>query len=285
MGPDWYGLREEFATEQQIYAHFGNVDDNPHARTIRDALCKVVQNVLFLPLDGGFVPRISAQKTFIYESLSASEREAFNRIYEDFYYYRHNEFWGAEAMKKLPALVEATQMLCCAEDLGMVPACVAPVMSRLRILSLEIQSMPKDFGVRFGRLENNPYMSVVTIFTHDMPTLRMWWQEDEERRQQYFNEMLQKDGRAPETMPGWLCEEVVARHLFSPSMLCLISLQDWLSMDEELRSDNIEQERINIPADPNHYWRYRMHLTIEQLMQAEVFNNKIRMMIDRSGRA
>ncbi|MBR6699271.1 MAG: 4-alpha-glucanotransferase, partial [Bacteroidaceae bacterium] len=74
------------------------------------------------------------------------------------------------------------------------------------------------------------------------------------------------------------------RHLFSPSMLCLISLQDWLSMDEELRSDNIEQERINIPADPNHYWRYRMHLTIEQLMQAEVFNDKIRMMIERGGR-
>ncbi|MEE1287917.1 MAG: 4-alpha-glucanotransferase [Bacteroidaceae bacterium] len=285
QGPDWYSLREEFATERQIYGHFGNVDGNPRAQAIRDALCKIVQNVLFLPLEGGFVPRISAQKTYIYESLSASEREAFNRIYEDFYYYRHNDFWGAEAMKKLPALVEATQMLCCAEDLGMVPACVAPVMSRLRILSLEIQAMPKDFGVRFGRLENNPYMSVVTIFTHDMPTLRLWWQEDEERRQQYFNEMLQKDGRAPEVMPGWLCEEVVARHLFSPSMLCLISLQDWLSMDEELRSDNIEQERINVPANPHHYWRYRMHLTIEQLMQADAFNDKIRMMIERGGRA
>ena len=145
--------------------------------------------------------------------------------------------------------------------------------------------MPKDFGVRFGRLENNPYMSVVTILTHDMPTLRLWWQEDEERRQHYYNEMLQKDGRAPKEMPGWLCEEVIARHLFSPSMLCLISLQDWLSMDENLRSDNIGQERINIPSNPHHYWRYRMHLTIEQLMQAEEFNNKIRMMIDRGGRA
>ena len=284
MGPDWYCLRSGFRTEQQIYEHFGNIDDDPHALAIRAALCKLVQNVLFIPLGEGFVPRISAQKTYIYESLSSAEREVFNRIYDDFYYYRHNAFWGEEAMKKLPALVEATPMLCCAEDLGMVPACVTPVMSRLRILSLEIQAMPKDFGLRFGRLENNPYMSVVTIFTHDMPTLRLWWQEDAERRQQYYNEMLQKDGRAPEVMPGWLCEEVVARHLFSPSMLCLISLQDWLSMDESLRSDNIEQERINIPANPRHYWRYRMHLTIEQLMQADAFNDKVRMMIERGGR-
>ena len=285
MGPDWYRLREEFVTESQIHEHFGNVDDNPKAKAMRDALCKLVQNVLFLPLGEGFVPRISAQKTYIYETLSSAEREAFNRLYENFYYYRHNDFWGAEALKKLPALVEATQMLCCAEDLGMVPACVAPVMSQLRILSLEIQAMPKEYGVRFGRLENNPYMSVVTIFTHDMPTLRLWWQEDAERRQHYFNEMLQKDGRAPEVMPGWLCEEVVARHLFSPSMLCLISLQDWLSMDEALRSDSIEQERINDPANANHYWRYRMHLTIEQLMEAVEFNGKIKMLIDRSGRA
>lgn len=285
IGPDWYRLREEFTTEGSIYGHFGYVDDNPRAKNMRDALCKLVQNVLFLPLGDGFVPRISAHKTYIYESLSSAEREAFNRLYDNFYYYRHNDFWGAEALKKLPALVEATQMLCCAEDLGMVPACVTPVMNQLRILSLEIQAMPKDSAVRFGRLENNPYRSVVTIFTHDMPTLRLWWQEDAERRQQFFNEMLQKDGRAPEVMPGWLCEEVVARHLFSPSMLCLISLQDWLSMDEALRSDDIEQERINVPSNANHYWRYRMHLNIEQLMEAEEFNSKIRMMIDRSGRA
>jgi 4-alpha-glucanotransferase len=278
-------MKEDFQTEEQIHSHFGNVDDNPHAHQMRDALCKLVQNVLFLPLGEGFVPRISVHNTYIYKSLTSAEQEAFSRIYDDFYYHRHNEFWGAEAMKKLPALVEATQMLCCAEDLGMVPACVAPVMNQLRILSLEIQTMPKGYGIRFAHLENNPYMSVVTIFTHDMPTLRLWWQEDEERRQAFYNEMLQKDGRAPESMPGWLCEEVIARHLFTPSMLCLISLQDWLSMDEELRSENIEQERINVPANPNHYWRYRMHLGIEQLMQADAFNDKIRMMIERGGRS
>lgn len=287
MGPDWYALRPEFRTEQQIHAHFGNVDGDAHvrARSVRDVLCQLVRNVLFIPMGDGFVPRISAQKTYTYETLSSAERDAFNRLYEDFYYRRHNDFWAAEAMKKLPDLVECTRMLCCAEDLGMVPACVAPVMNQLRILSLEIQTMPKEYGVSFGHLENYPYMSVATIFTHDMPTLRLWWQENQEKRQQFYNEMLQKDGRAPEVMPGWLCEEMVSRHLFSPSMLCLISLQDWLSMDEGLRADDIEMERINVPSNPHHYWRYRMHLTIEDLLAARDFNDRIGRIIRRSGRA
>ncbi len=283
IGPDWYVLRPQYTTEQQVYAHFAQCPEGA-SNEIKTILCKLIQNVLFLPLGEGFMPRISAQKTYTYSTLSGAEQEAFDRLYEHFYYHRHNDFWGGEAMKKLPALVESTPMLCCAEDLGMVPACVEGVMQQLRVLSLEIQTMPKGFGLRFAQLEHNPYMSVATIFTHDMPTLRLWWSEDAERRQQFYNEALQKDGRAPEQMPGWLCEEVLARHLFSPSMLCLISLQDWLSMDETLRTDDLEGERINIPANPHHYWRYRMHLSIEDLMQAEEFNAKIRSMIERGGR-
>ena len=187
-------------------------------------------------------------------------------------------------MQKLPILVDATQMLVCAEDLGMVPECVPWVMNDLHILTLEIQTMPKKYGIRFGRLEENPYPSVATIFTHDMPTLRGWWEEDQERAQQYFNEILQKDGTAPTVMPAWLCEEVVARHLYSPSMLCLVSWQDWLSMDEKLRYPDVNFERINIPSDPHNYWRYRMHMTLESLMQCDALNQKIRSMIERSDR-
>ena len=231
-----------------------------------------------------YIPRICANRTFVYRLLQEDDRKAFDSIYEDFYFHRHNDFWASEAMKRLPALVEATGMLCCAEDLGMVPSCVGPVMQALGILSLEIQTMPKEFGIRFARLENNPYRSVATIFTHDMPTLRMWWEENAGRSQEYYNQILQIDGRAPKQMPGWLCKEVIARHLFSPSMLCLISLQDWLAMDEELRAADPMTERINIPADPQHYWRYRMHLDIEQLMDASDFNNNVREMIERSGR-
>ena len=229
-------------------------------------------------------PRIAIQFQEAYERLSDGEKDAFNRLYDDYFYRRNNQFWYNEAMKKLPRLTQATRMLVCAEDLGMVPDCVPWVMNELRILSLEIQSMPKDPTVRFGQLQRNPYRSVCTISTHDMPTLRQWWDEDEERAQDYFNNELHYSGEAPHPMPGWLCKEVVARHLMSPSMLCLLSLQDWLSIDETLRLPDENAERINIPANPRHYWRYRMHLTIEQLLQADDFNREVMILIKQGSR-
>jgi 4-alpha-glucanotransferase len=188
-------------------------------------------------------------------------------------------------MKKLPRLTQATRMLCCAEDLGMVPECVPWVMNQLCILTLEIQSMPKEPNLLFGKLSHNPYRSVCTISTHDMPTLRQWWDEDEERTQQYYSISLRRaDGIAPHPMPGWLAKDIISRNLTSPSMLCLLSLQDWLAIDEKLRLPDPNAERINIPVNPRHYWRYRMHLTIEQLMQADDFNSEIVELIMNSGR-
>ena len=229
-------------------------------------------------------PRISVQKTEAFQRLSAWEKEAFQRLYDDYFYRRNNQFWYREAMKKLPRLVQATRMLVCAEDLGMVPDCVQWVMNELRILSLELQSMPKDPSVRFGVLERNPYRSVCTISSHDTPTLRMWWDEDYERAQTYYNQVLWKDGPAPHPMPGWLARDIIANHLASPSMVCVIALQDWLAIDEHLRLADANAERVNIPANPKHYWRYRMHLNVEDLIGCEGFSNGIAQMVTLSGR-
>ncbi len=229
-------------------------------------------------------PRIAVQFTEDYEKLDEGEKYNFNRLYNDYFYRRNNQFWYNEAMKKLPRLTQATRMLCCAEDLGMVPDCVPWVMNELRILSLEIQTMPKDPKLRFGKLKRNPYRSVCTFSTHDMPTLRQWWDEDEEQTQAYYNGPLRRGGEAPHPLPGWLAKDIVSRQLTSPSMLCLLSLQDWLSIDEKLRLPDANAERINIPANPRHYWRYRMHLTIEQLLECDDFNDEIKTLITQSGR-
>ena len=234
--------------------------------------------------DDRWHPRISVQYQEVYQQLPEEQKFCFNRLYNDYFYRRNNQFWYQEAMKKLPMLTQATRMLVCAEDLGMVPDCVPWVMNELRILSLEIQSMPKAAGIRFGHLSHNPYRSVCTISTHDMPTLRQWWDEDEARTQDYYNTMLHRSGEAPHPLPGWLAKDIVSRHLTSPSMLCLLSLQDWLSIDEHLRLPDQNAERINIPVNPRHYWRYRMHLTIEQLLAADDYNQEISTLIVQSGR-
>ena len=282
-----YDLKEEFSTQRKVKAYFEN-SSKKNASFLRDGLYRLINNVLFIADDQNpdmLHPRISVQTDSVFQSLSSDEQQAFNKLYEDYFYHRHNDFWYVHAMKKLPILVQSTRMLVCAEDLGMVPACVAPVLDNLKILSLEIQTMPKTFGQTFARLSDNPYRSVATIFTHDMPTLRLWWQEDYQRAQRYYNQVLQHQGFAPEQITGELCEEVIARHLACPSMLCLISLQDWLSIDEALRFSDIEAERINVPANPKNYWGYRMHLNIEDLIANTEFSSRIRRLIANSGRS
>lgn len=281
-----YQMKPEVDTQRKVEALFADVTDEKEL-WLRDGLYALISDVLFVrdhTNPGVFHPRISAQLDFIYESLYDNDKAAFNRLYNDYFYRRNNQFWYQEAMKKLPKLVQATRMLVCAEDLGMMPDCVPWVMDELKILSLELQCMPKDPSVKFGHLSRNPYRSVCTISSHDMPTLRMWWDENVQRTQEYYNTMLYRQGPAPHPLPGWLASDIISRHLTSPSMLCILSIQDWLATDEALRLPDADAERINIPANPKHYWRYRMHLNIEDLAADKRFVQNITEMISQSGR-
>ena len=138
--------------------------------------------------------------------------------------------------------------------------------------------------MKFGHLSRFPYRSVCTISSHDMPTLRMWWDENISRTQEYFNTMLHREGPAPHPLPGWLAKDIISRHLTSPSMLCILSIQDWLSIDEKLRLPDADAERINIPANPKHYWRYRMHVGLEELMANKEFVGQLAELVSHSGR-
>lgn len=281
-----YKMKPQFDTQKKIQKLFENVTDTQELN-FRDGLYALISDVLFVRDRSDrnkFHPRISAQFDFIYESLYDNDKGAFNRLYNDYYYRRNNQFWYSEAMKKLPVLVQATRMLACAEDLGMVPDCVSWVMNQLRILSLEIQSMPKDPHVRFGHLSSNPYRSVCTFSTHDMSTMRQWWDEDWNRTQEYYNSMLYHQGPAPHPLPGWLARDILSCQLTSPSMLCVLSIQDWMAMDEQLRLADADRERINVPAIVPYYWRYRMHVNIEDLINSESFAQNIKDLVLESGR-
>ena len=283
---DIYEMRSEFDTQSKVEAYFAERKDE-ESRNICEGLYTLISNVLFVPdrkHPSMYHPRIAVQNDFIFEVLSPEEKEVFNRLYNHYYYQRHNQFWYQEAMKKLPILTQSTSMLVCSEDLGMVPDCVPWVMEQLQILSLEIQRMPKNPQHEFGHVWEYPYRSVCTISTHDMATLRGWWEEDYEQTCRYYNQVLGHWGEVPTAAPGWVCEEIVRNHLECPSLLCILSFQDWLSMDEEIRYPNVDAERINVPANPRHYWRYRMHLTLEELMKSNKFNEKMKEMIDAAGR-
>ena len=206
-------------------------------------------------------------------------------LYIDFFYRRHNEFWKHNAMGKLSALLGSTNMLACGEDLGMIPACVPEVMQRLNILSLEIQRMPKDPAQTFADPAHYPYGCVCTTSTHDMSPIRAWWEEDRALSQRFYNEALGCGGAAPYFCEPWVCRRIVEQHLWSPAMLVILPLQDWLSISPELRyKGNPADERINVPAIPRYHWDYRMHLSLEELLAAKDFNTDVATLVKSSGR-
>ncbi|MBP5404148.1 MAG: 4-alpha-glucanotransferase [Elusimicrobiaceae bacterium] len=281
-----YRLREEYATQRQVEAAFAGKNSEDDLR-LKHGLYALISNVLFVAdanEPAKYHPRIAALTDGYFKALSEKDQKAFTRLYNDFFFERHNEFWKEEALKKLPGLTQATRMLACAEDLGMIPACVKPVMDKLQLLSLEIQRMPKQLGATFNDIKKYPYLSVATPSTHDMSVLRAWWKEDKMLTQKFYNKVLNQKGPAPEEATTEICTQIIRMHYWSPSMLALIGLQDLTAMDETLRGKDPQAERINVPANPRHYWRYRMPMTLETLANATAFNASIKEMIESGNR-
>lgn len=282
-----YILRKEYQSQYLLESYFGYEEKNQKNSDLKNILFSICNEVLFVKDNSDpykYHPRISLQETYLYKHLSKEQQDKLNSLYDNFYFHRHNEFWKMEAMKKLPTLIHATNMLVCGEDLGMIPSCVPDVMNELQILSLEIQRMPKILGIKYSDLSRLPYLSVCSTSTHDMSPIRLWWTEDKNNTQYYYNQVLHREGDAPKDCTIEVAELILKEHLDSSSMLAIFPIQDWLSISQNLRNPNIANERINIPADPNNYWRYRMNIYIEDLIAEDAFNTSLDKLISISGR-
>ena len=300
LGNGAYELRPAYATQRLISDHFalllekrardGSLTPAERQRleALRDGLMRLCTEVLFLPArnaPGCYSPRVSMELTQSFRDLSPDLRSTLLAISNYYFYERQEPLWEAQAWQKLPALKASTEMLVCGEDLGMVPACVAPTMAALNILSLNVQRMPKDPRDKFFHPSRAPYMSVVTPASHDTSNLRAWWEEDESVRWEFWKDQMGNYASAPPAhLSGALATDIVKMHLYSPAMWAIFPLQDLLAMDESIRLPDCSQERINIPANPKHYWRFRFHLSVDQLMAADSFNNTLRSLITESGR-
>jgi 4-alpha-glucanotransferase len=281
-------LKEEFNTQQKVEQYFLSKEDNEENRNIKQGLFDLISNVILFDAPGAngqkFHFRIDVEKTSSFLHLDWNTRQQLKDLYINYFYRRQDDFWYKEAMKKLPAMRKATNMLVCGEDLGMVPHCVPDVMKQLGLLSLEVQRMPKDPGKEFSHPKDAPYLSVVTPSTHDMSTIRGWWEEDRELTQKFYNNELGMIGEAPRECEPAINQAIVQQHLDSPAMWTIFLLQDILGIDEKIRCANPHEERINIPADPKHFWKYRMHLFLEDLLKAKDFNEQLKELLHISGR-
>lgn len=283
-----YFLKPEFDTQRKVETHFSSLENNAQNNKIKSGLFDLISNVILFEAEGSagreFHFRIAMDSTASFRYLDGHTQYLLRELYINYFYRRQDNFWMKEAMLKLPELKRSTNMLICGEDLGMVPDCVPGVMKELAILSLEIQRMPKDPKRNFFHPKDAPYLSVVTPSTHDMSTIRGWWEQDRAATQLFFNNELGQWGTAPYFCEPWINRIILMQHFYSPAMWSIFQLQDLLGISATLRRENPQEERINIPADPKHYWRYRMHLTLEQLMNESEFTNELKNYVVQSGR-
>lgn len=283
-----YDLRTEFDTQRKIEAFFANRSE-PDDERLKAGLFELIANIILFKQEGSqgqeFHFRIDMEKTRSFRYLIPHVQDRLRALYINYFYRRQDEFWRKEAMTKLPQLKASTNMLICGEDLGMVPHCVPDVMKQLGILSLEIQRMPKNPEKEFFYPDEAPYMSVITPSTHDMSTVRGWWEENRERTQHFYNQVLGQWGDAPYFCESWVSRAIILQHLHSPAMWSIFQLQDILGMSDTLRRENPQEERINNPANAKHYWRYRMHISLEELIRQKEFNEEVKGYVQTSGRA
>jgi len=285
---DNYFLKLEFATQWQVENHFAKLDASAQNQKLKEGLFNLISNVILFEAEksGGheFHFRFAMMDTLSFKALDPATQAKLKELYVDYFFRRQDDFWRQEALQKLPALKRVTNMLICGEDLGLVPACVPELMKQLGLLTLEIQRMPKAMGVPFSRPADAPYLSVVTPSTHDMSTIRGWWEEDRLFTQKFYHSELQGQGDAPRHCDPGINQAVVCQHLASPAMWSIFQLQDLLGMDGELRRKDVDAERINVPANSKHHWCYRMHLTLEALQQADEFSDALSRAIHANGR-
>jgi 4-alpha-glucanotransferase len=284
-----YQLKPAFATQRLVEKHFNELEDNEYHQKQKQQLFDLISNVILFEVEGSqgqqFHFRFGMESTSSFRNLDWNTQNQLKDLFVQYFYKRQDDFWMQEALQKLPALKRVTNMLVCGEDLGMVPTCVPEVMRQLGLLSLEIQRMPKDSSKEFFHPNDAPYLSVVTPSTHDMSTIRGWWEEDRESIQKFYNQELGQQGEAPFFCEAWINNAIVLQHLYSPAMWSIFQLQDIMGIDPAVRRENPNDERINVPANPKHYWRYRMHHSLEDLMGFEVFNQNLGKSIKASGRS
>ncbi|MDR2465476.1 MAG: 4-alpha-glucanotransferase [Streptococcaceae bacterium] len=275
-----YEFKEEFNTQAKIDAAL-------EEGWIKNALFTLHENVIFVQDSNNpelLHPRVELMNTSSWREFGEPFRNQLARLHEEYFYHRNTDYWGELAKEKLPQIIHASNMLPCGEDLGMVPSNVPFIMGELEILRLIVERMPSIPGHMVNDLDSAPYLSVATPSSHDTSTLRMWWEEDPDFTKDYFHYIMKKGGEVPETATTDVMQEIIYRHMDCNAMLTVFTIQDLFGVHESTRVEDPRSEKINDTSKPFHYWRYRVHLTNEEMMEKKEWIERIKSMVQHSKR-
>jgi 4-alpha-glucanotransferase len=278
-------FKDEFDTEKKCEAELALPEGTDDALVAKHA--KILQHLFTLHNNvclladvadpDMYHPRFMMQDTSSFHELpDAHWKASLKDLYKDYFFHRQENLWRKSGLEKLPMMKAASNMLVCGEDLGFTPTSVPEVMKETSIMSLKVQRMPGD-DVLYGIPAEYPHACVATTSSHDTPTFRGWWEEIPATvRQDYWSKLMNRRGGAPEECSPEIAEWAIVDHLKCPAMWTVFPLQDLLAIDGDLRRKVAAEEQINNPANSMHYWRFRLHLPIEDVMAKSSFINKLR---------
>uniref|UniRef100_A0A0D6QV62 4-alpha-glucanotransferase n=1 Tax=Araucaria cunninghamii TaxID=56994 RepID=A0A0D6QV62_ARACU len=287
-----YEFKEEYNTEKKILAELkAKVEPTEgvqKAEQLKEGLFDLLHEIVLIrdPEDPSkFYPRFGLEETTSFKELDDHSKNVLKSLYYDYYFHRQEKLWRQNALKTLPALLNSSDMLACGEDLGLIPACVHPVMQELGLIGLRIQRMPSEPDLEFGIPANYGYMTVCAPSCHDCSTLRAWWEEDEGRRIRFFRNVLGYSEAPPAKCDPKVAHAIMQQHVEAPSIWAIFPLQDLQALKEEYSKRPAVDETINDPTNPKHYWRFRVHINLEMLLADENFQMTIKDLIKNSGRS
>ena len=149
-------------------------------------------------------------------------------------------------LKNLRAIQTASNMLICGEDLGQVPPEVGPVLLELGILGLKIQRWCD------GKTWEYPLLTVAASSCHDTSPCRLWWNENWGEAERFFQSFCGQ-GNCPGGPPDWVSKKIIKMHAESSGMWTINPIQDYLDMEEGMRSKNAKADMINVPGSTDGY--------------------------------
>jgi 4-alpha-glucanotransferase len=205
------------------------------------------------------------------------------------------------------------EVLIVGEDLGTVPEYVRDRLQAMDILSYKLLYFERDDEQGFVLPQDYPELALVTITTHDLPTLAGFWihkdinvrqetgmfetheaaieaarerEADKQRLLSRLDELgllsehSHRDARAYPEVTGDLHHAVVSFLAHTPAKIFMVTQEDLLK----------ECDQQNLPGSTVEYpnWSLKMKYTLEDLRadpEAEAFCRMFRDVVDRSGRS
>lgn len=282
----FYRLRDEVASPACLQHVFEERTDES-SLYVKEGLRRLAANVLFVEdvhRSGEFHPRFDGLHTSAFRMLNEEEKQAYRRVYRHYFGNRHEALWHCCANRFFAEVAGRTRMLVVANGDGAHLCGWDEVLAAHGVFPFSVSASSKSGDAEFGQLERNPCRSMVAASALGTASLQQWWEECLPRAQRYAMSVLQKEMFAPCHLSPTLAEEIVARHLHSPSMFCVLNMQDWLAISGTSYAVGGRTEGMGRTFGEDNRWRNRMPFTLSQLQGDDAFNEKIRQMIKGCGR-